>query len=173
MSGQGEKWTVVKQAPKDVLTSSMTSASSPTRVTRTILASNGGGRAVTISRQSSIVYDPTEHRFVNSSSAPNGVASLMKSETTQANASTRGKVQGTAFAENAGTRAANPASLRTAPARPAMTPPALHSGGHGSYSGSPSAVWNGGTSGNAISSTHTSTTGSSGSHPSGGGGRSH
>lgn len=169
VNGSGEKWSVVKQAPKDTLVNSMANASSPSRVTRTIMATNNGGRPVTISRQSSIMYDPTEHRFVNSNSAPNGVASLMNQ-----------KSEGSKMADNKlptstlipARNAAAVTPLRTAPPRPAMTPPMLHSAGNGRVSATPSAVWGGGgrASTAAVSSSHAST---GGSHPSGGGGRSH
>lgn len=66
----GENWKVVKNPPRSTLNETVLAASTaPTRVSRTILAGASGSRIVTVDRNSSIVYDPREHRFVNGNSA--------------------------------------------------------------------------------------------------------
>lgn len=166
ISAAGEEWSVLKQAPKDSLSGSLTAAPSPSRVTRTVLAGTGGSRAVTLSAGSSIVYDAKEHRFVNSANAPNGTANIANNEKgthgtviTDAKTLTPTTVVGNVPARN------NVVPLHTAAPRPAMTPPPASGGGvHGG------AVWNGRTGGSSMPSVHTST-GSSGAHPSSGGSR--
>jgi FecR protein len=67
----GEKWSVEKNPPKGLLFgTTFARTTQPTRVSRTILSSNTGSRPVTLSRDSSIVYDGQQHRFVNSNAAP-------------------------------------------------------------------------------------------------------
>lgn len=66
----GEKWETVKSPGREALSSSLVATSAPTRTVRSILEGNGGARAVSLSRDSSIVYDPVEHRFVTSNAAP-------------------------------------------------------------------------------------------------------
>jgi FecR protein len=169
VNGSAEKWSVVKQAPKDALSGGMTTTSSPTRVTRTVLAGNVGARAVTVSQSSSIVYDAKEHRFVNSSSAPNGVANLANHENPARFVNGAKLPTASAVVRNVPPRN-DIVPLRTAPPRPAMTPPPLVSGG-GGHASAASAVW-GGRSSASMPSVHSSTA-SSGAHPSGGGGSRH
>jgi FecR protein len=66
----GEKWSVEKNPPKGMpFGTTFARSTQPVRVSRTILSSNTGSRAVTLSRDSSIVYDGIQHRFVNSNTA--------------------------------------------------------------------------------------------------------
>jgi hypothetical protein len=59
------KWRVVKEPPREALTSKASPASAPARVARTVSSSEGVARmGATVGR--TIVYDPKEHRFVNS-----------------------------------------------------------------------------------------------------------
>jgi FecR protein len=62
-------WKVLKQPPHGALTSNVEVAGPPARLSRTVLARNTTSRAVTLSKDSSIAYDPREHRFVNTNSA--------------------------------------------------------------------------------------------------------
>src|SRR5262249_11043923 len=64
------KWSVVKQAPVEMLAPKTFGAStSPSRVSRTIPSSApGSNRVVTESHDSSISYDAVEKRYVNSGS---------------------------------------------------------------------------------------------------------
>lgn len=66
----GEKWSVEKNPPKGMpFGTTFARATQPVRVSRTILSSNTGSRAVTLSRDSSIVYDAKQHSFVNRNTA--------------------------------------------------------------------------------------------------------
>ena len=62
----GEKWEPLKSAPKEAFNNALTPTTAPVRISRTVLASGGGARVVSTSKDSSIAYDPKEHRFVNS-----------------------------------------------------------------------------------------------------------
>src|SRR4029077_801437 len=65
----GERWKVVKAPPRESLTNTAVAASAaPTRVSRTVLGGGSNARVVTLNRNSSIVYDAREHRFVNGAS---------------------------------------------------------------------------------------------------------
>jgi hypothetical protein len=66
VASAGEKWQVVSHPTREVFSpASRELAPAPAKVSRTILSSNSGSRAVTLSRDSSIVYDGAQHRFVN------------------------------------------------------------------------------------------------------------
>ena len=62
----GEKWGRLKSAPKEAFNNALTPTAPPVRVSRTVLESSGSARVVSTGKDSSIVYDPKEHRFVNS-----------------------------------------------------------------------------------------------------------
>jgi FecR protein len=70
----GQKWETVKSPPRDALTSSLVTTTAPVRTSRTTLEGSSGTRIVSLSHDSSIVYDPREHRFVNTNAAPSAVA---------------------------------------------------------------------------------------------------
>jgi hypothetical protein len=70
----GEKWKVLKALPRDTLTAQVAGTTPPSRVSRTVLSSNGNSRVVTTGRDSSIAYDPRGHRFVNSDAPPAAAA---------------------------------------------------------------------------------------------------
>lgn len=75
------KWSVVKQAPRDTLSAALAASSTaPTRVSRTLLNGSTGSRTVTVGRDSSIVYDRNDHRFVNTNSAPAAASATVKTE---------------------------------------------------------------------------------------------
>lgn len=65
-SEPGEKWQTLKSPPKDALSNSLVASAAPERVSRTVLAGAAGTRIVLRSKDSSIVYDPKEHRYVSS-----------------------------------------------------------------------------------------------------------
>jgi hypothetical protein len=166
VSGTGERWTVAKNPPRGALSATTLAATTrPTRVSRTILSGNSGSRAVTVSRDSSIVYEPGQHRFVNS----NEPLKVATEKETQAGTST---IKGTATtaAANGSVHVPNApaASHGTIPARPNITPPSRPSSGY-SHS-SRGATWGGSSSsassGSSLGSSHSSS-GSSG-HSSGG-----
>ncbi len=168
-----EKWSVMKQAPREALPSGLVASAAPPRVSRTIYAGNPTGRAATPVVGSSVTYDPQEHRFVNANNPPSGPTASREIKTPTA---TLGKdlppnarvIQPT---HTPSTPAAPRASL---PPRPAMTPPAHSSGAGSSQSSSGSsggrAGGGGGGSGGSSGSSSSSSSHPSGSSGGGGGG---
>jgi hypothetical protein len=65
-----QKWEALKSPPRDALSSGLVATTAPARSSRTILEGSSGARIVSHSANSSIVYDPGEHRFVNTNAAP-------------------------------------------------------------------------------------------------------
>jgi hypothetical protein len=70
----GGKWETVKSPTQEALTGGLVATTAPARTSRTILEGSSGTRIVSLSHDSSIVYDPHEHRFVNANTAPSSVA---------------------------------------------------------------------------------------------------
>jgi hypothetical protein len=72
----GQKWEAVKSPTQEALTGGLvaTATAAPARTSRTILEGSSGTRIVSLSHDSSIVYDPREHRFVNANTAPSSIA---------------------------------------------------------------------------------------------------
>jgi hypothetical protein len=183
------KWSVLRQAPGAAVGSAsrVSTLAPPARVSRTIVAGNSASssRSVPLGRQSSISYDPVEHRYVNSGNPP---ATVTQPATEHTNVA---RVPGTQVVGNnppaiggqgnrgvpIGARPVTPnvpatsnsARISTPPRAPAAPAPArtsgAPSGGGYSTSGGSSAgrgaTWGG---------SHPSSTGNGGSHPSGGGG---
>jgi len=139
----GESWKVLKAPPRESLMSTaVVTSAAPARVSRTIVGGGSNARVVTMDRNSSIVYDAREHRFVNGASA---------AQTTETkNAEKTDAKEGGLTSERAGqgrveTRTtvnmrvpATNARAATPPARVTMPPPARAS--TGSYGGG----WSGG-----------------------------
>jgi hypothetical protein len=129
-----EKWSVVKRAPRETLTSGLVASAAPPRVSRTMYAGNTTGRAATPVVGSSITYDPQEHRFVNANNPPNRANGAIASNEVK----TPTAIVGNDLPPNA--RAIQPANTPSTPAvpqaslppRPAMTPPPAHTSGGGS-----------------------------------------
>jgi len=184
----GAKWQAVKSAPREALGSSLVATTPPTRVSRTVLAANSGARVISFSKDSSISYDPHEHRFVNSNSSGTDAAAANAKEIRGANGSAA--VAGTERAANlngksvpsvsgAGSSARTPElphatrSASSVPPRNIAPPPApRYSGGGGSYGGRSSGGGGGSSYSGGGRSSAPSSSGSS-SHPSASGGRSH
>jgi hypothetical protein len=168
-STAGEKWTVVKNPPRGAITATTFAATSqPTRVSRTILSGNAGSRPVTISRDSSIVYDPAQHRFVNNGNTP---SKSLPEEAKQPGAVTAtGKTanETVAVGTDSHTTTAPQAERGAVPARPHISPPSPPSSRNSGHS-SGGAVWNGGASSmpSAASSSHTTSSAPAG-HSGGG-----
>lgn len=167
-----EKWSVMKQAPRETLTSGLVASAAPLRVSRTMYAGNTTGRAATPVFGSSITYDPQEHRFVNANNPPNSAITLneVKAPTALVGKDLPPTAKVIQPANTPSTPAVPRASL---PPRPPMTPPPAHTSGGGSSrssSGSSSEGAWGGSRGSGGSSGSSST---SSSHPSGGGGSAH
>jgi hypothetical protein len=164
----GDKWKVSKTPPRGALISSLAAAAPPTRVSRTVLAGTGGSRAVTVGRDSSISYDPREHRFVNNNAPPASTTAKTETQTESVakggveNASAPARVvakpsapgaivSGNAPAVPPAIRASTPppptsrASTPPPPARASITPPpARSSGGSGGSRGGEPARGSGG-----------------------------
>jgi FecR protein len=176
----GQKWETLKSPPREALNSGLVATSAPTRTSRTILEGGGGTRVVSLTHDSSIVYDPREHRFVNSNATPpssreggaiaekNGQGGLRNDHIL---AGTKNNPPGTP------TRVpVNPTSARSTapPSRSVPPPPAPRSsaaGGGGGYRGGSSTVGGGSSRGSSAPSApapHASAPA-----PSGGGGRPH
>jgi hypothetical protein len=66
----GDDWKTVKSVPRNTLSTNSVAAAPPERVSRTLVGGNLSAHVVTLDRNSSIAYDPLEHRFVNTNSAP-------------------------------------------------------------------------------------------------------
>jgi FecR protein len=134
----GEKWETLKSAPKDAFSNALAPTAPPARVSRNVLESSGGVRVVSTSRDSSIIYDPREHRFVNSNnaSAP-GEKVARESEKVSAGAASRDARVTVA--------AAPPVVRNVAPPRNSVPPPVpRYSGGERSSVGGGSAgSWGG------------------------------
>ena len=167
ISPGNEKWSVVKNAPPTALVSSGLAASSaPARVSRTILSGSAGSRSVTLSRESSIVYDPAGHRFVNGNSS-----AVVGRETTKTepNATVPGKVPLTSAPTVQTARTGQlPAARQAMPSRASFATPAP---ARTSGSSAGSAMWggsHGSSSGGSMGSLHGSSASSGSSHASGG-----
>ena len=180
---EGQKWSVEKKPGRNTLEATkFTSIPAPTRVSRTILTSNGGSRPVTVSRDSSIVYDGAQHRFVNGNAPPkvNTGAATANSEAAKGATATTGTQVGGRTANVPVVTRSNGGVMPTRSTN--MTPPRPPAGSVGtSHSGgTPGATWGGsghGSSGSSASSGSSRSSGASmgssgggASHASGGGG---
>ena len=144
----GEKWETLKSAPKEAFSNALTPTAPPVRVSRTVLESSGGARVVSTTRDSSIAYDPKEHRFVNS----NNASAAASSERVARGESEKVPAAGTASRNGNTTVAAAPPMARNvtpprnvAPPRNSVPPPVpRYSGGERSSVGGGSASsWGG------------------------------
>jgi len=144
----GEKWETLKSAPKEAFSNALTPTAPPVRVSRTVLESSGSARVVSTSRDSSIAYDPKEHRFVNSNNAtgaaPRERVARGESEKVPA-AGAAGRDSATAASANlpAARNITPPRSV--APPRNSVPPPVpRYSGGErGSVGGGSTGSWGG------------------------------
>ena len=66
----GQKWETLKSPPREAFSSGLVATTPPVRTSRTLIEGSSGTRIVSLSHDSSIVYDPREHRFVNTNAAP-------------------------------------------------------------------------------------------------------
>ncbi len=169
-----QKWQTLKSPPRGALSDSLAATGPPTRVSRNVPEASSGGRAVSLRKDSSIAYDPKEHRFVNTNApsaspaisekevrAENGKIAAAASE--HANATTAAQAESatagtTASATSSSSRTpAVPSATRSAtppPARAMVPPPAPSrssgssgergSAGTRSSGGSGGTYWSGG-----------------------------
>ncbi len=170
---RGQKWETLKSPPRESLSGSLVATGPPARVSRTVVEGKSGIRAVTLSKDSSIIYDPVGHRFVNTNSST-ASSSVNESEIRTENGRTSGAIAATASATLPRTLVAPPATrsaTSTPPARNTVPPPApRYSGGERSGSSGRGGSWSGSASPSRSSAGHSS---SSSSHSSSSGGHSH
>ena len=161
VASAGEKWSVMSRPSRESLTAmTMAPAPAPTRVSRTILSGNSGSRSVTLSRNSSIVYDPGQHRFVNN----NALAKVSNESGKAGNSDStvnRGKEGVVPIMVGGSTEKPNAPSIpRATVPRPSITPPSppastrSYGGGTWSRAGS-------GSGGSSMGSSHASSAGAS------------
>lgn len=173
----GQKWTTLKSPPREGFGTSVASTSPPARVTRMAMEGKSPAAAASFANNSTIAYDPLEHRFVNSSLS--AASSSVKGNEIR-NENGRGPAAGSTPAPAVPVRnPAAPAPARTAssvpPVRSMAPPPApRYSGGGSSASSGRSGGW-GGSSGSSSagsagrgSSPSASTSSAGASHPSSG-----
>jgi len=179
----GQKWETVKSPPREAVTSGLAATTAPVRTSRTILGGSGGTRVVSLSHDSSIVYDPREHRFVNTDAAPPSTREAQGIAEKNAPGGTRNDhiVAGPRNNQPSGAPARVPTAPISArstapPSRPSPSPPPApraSSGGGGGYrGGGTESVGGGGYRGSSAPSApapHASAPASGG----GGGGRPH
>ncbi|HVH70453.1 MAG TPA: DUF6600 domain-containing protein [Candidatus Dormibacteraeota bacterium] len=143
-SEPGEKWQALKSPPKDAFGNSLSPTTPPVRVSRTVAESNSGARVASMSKDSSISYDPKEHRFVNSNNTPN-LASL--GERASARERERANIPGTGDARNNMIRVPSTTARHTLspPPRNSVPPPVpRYSGGErSSVGGTSGGNWGG------------------------------
>ncbi len=169
----GQKWETLKSPPREGFGDSLVASGPPTRVSRTVVEGKSGIHVGSLGRDSSIAYDPSEHRFVNTSS-PAASSSINEKETLLE----RGRAAAAASTPNAvtpRTPAAPPAtrSASSPPPRNTVPPPApRYSGGERGSSSASSrrgSSWGGSASSSGSSSGRSSSSSStSSSHPSSG-----
>lgn len=160
----GEKWETLKSAPKEAFNNALTPTAPPVRVSRTVLESSGGARVVSTGKDSSIAYDPREHRFVNSNNTSGGASSekAARGERERVPAAGAANRDGNATASVTAPSARNVAPPRnTAPPRNSVPPPVPRYSGGGersSVGGGSGGSWSGsrssGTSSARSGSTH-------------------
>ncbi len=168
----GAKWSVSKNPPRNSLTATtFATTTQPARVSRTILSGASGSRSVTLSRDSSIVYDGNQHRFVNGNNTRTAAeeAKVPSAATAKAGNGTNAVVAG--GNSNHNTNQGTVSRSGAIPARPHINPPTPPSYGNSSH-GAAVGTW-GNTSASApattVSPSHSSAGSSAGGHAGGGG----
>jgi hypothetical protein len=164
----GQKWETLKSAPRESLSGSLVATTPPTRVSRTVVESNSGTRGASLGKDSSIAYDPREHRFVNTNS-PAVSSSINEKEILLEH----GRASAAGSPPTAVTPprvpAAPPAtrSASSPPARNTVPPPApRYSGGERGSSSGRGSTWSGSSASSSGSSAGRSSSSSSSSTPS-------
>jgi len=150
----GEKWETLKSAPKEAFNNALTPTAPPVRVSRTVLEGSGGARVISTSKDSSIAYDPKEHRFVNSNNASAEASSekVARSESEKVPAAATGRHDGNATVAVAPAARNITPPHNIAPPRNSVPPPVpRYSGGERSSAGGA-----GGSSGGSWGGSHSS-----------------
>jgi hypothetical protein len=180
-----QKWETLKSPPREALSSGLVATTAPVRTSRTLIEGSSGTRVVSLNHDSSIVYDPREHRFVNTNAAQSSAHDTAAIAGKNGPVESRNEhiVEGLRTNPPTGTTArvpSAPTSARVAapPSRSIPAPPAPRSSssGGGSYRGGGTESAGGGgsrsssSSASSASASHASAPASSGG---GGGGRPH
>jgi len=180
----GQKWSVEKNPGHNTLEPvRFATSSAPTRVSRTILTSSAGSRPVTVSRDSSIVYDGNQHRFVNGNVPGNvNTEAGTNADTVKSGASAQvGRSATTQPPVRPTNIPATSHGSNSAPPRPNIAPPrppagsvgTSHSGGAGgtaTWGGSHGSTGGSAASGSSRGSSGSAASAGAGSHGSSGGG---
>jgi hypothetical protein len=170
----GQKWETVKSPQRDAFSGGLVATTTPVRASRSLLEGSNGTRTVSLSHDSSIMYDPREHHFVNSNAATPAVREAEALGEKNGLSSTRGDhIAQNPATVTAARQPATPTLARSAaaPSRSIPAPPAARSSSSGGGSS--------GFTGGGASSRASSAPSSSASHASapssggGGGGRPH
>jgi hypothetical protein len=165
---RGQKWEALKSAPREDLSNGLVATGPPTRVSRTAVDGKSGIRVVSLGRDSSIAYDPHEHRFVNTNS-PAVSSAVNQKELHVQNGRTGADPTSTPLAGAPPRSPAAPPASRSAsfsPPRNSVPPPAPRYSGGSSSAGGRSGGWSGGSSSSSgTSSGRSSSSSASGSAP--------
>jgi hypothetical protein len=129
-SEPGEKWQTMKSAPKDAFSNGLVASSAPERVSRTVLQAASGTPIVSTSKDSSILYDPKGHRYVNSNTTPSSATREAKESLAQRERAASAAREGRNRVDVPRTTARNTA----APPRNNVPPPVPHYSGGGERS---------------------------------------
>jgi hypothetical protein len=171
-ASSGQKWETVKSPQRDALSGGLVATTAPVRTSRTLMEGSSGTRLVSLSHDSSIMYDPREHRFVNS----NAVTPSLRETETPAEKSGLGNTRNDQIGQNASAVTASrpPSTLARAAAPPSRSippPPAARSssGGGGGSAFSGEGASSHASSASSSSASHAAAPSSGG----GGGGRPH
>jgi len=137
----GANWKVLKQPPLEALTNSVAASAPPARLSRTVISGNTGSRVVTLSKDSSIAYDPHEHRFVNNGAPPQETrtetGTRARTENSQVGAAANTRVEKAGISMATVTRV--PAATLPHPPRTMTPPPAPRASAFGGDRGGSSA----------------------------------
>jgi hypothetical protein len=175
---RGQKWETLKSPPREIIGNNLAPSGPPARVSRTVDEGKSGVRVVSLGKDSSIVYDPREHRFVNTNS-PAASSSANEKLLHAENGKTGAAATSTPLAAAPPRSPAAPPVMRSAnstpPSRTSVPPPAPRYSGGGdrgtSSASSRGSSFGGGSSSSGASSSGRSSSSSSASSSSGGGSR--
>jgi hypothetical protein len=169
----GQKWETVKSPQRETLSGGLVATTAPVRTSRTLIEGSSGTRIVSLNHDSSIMYDPHEHRFVNS----NAASASVRDSGALAEKNMPGGARNDHIEQNTPSSTANRLASASAPARSAappsrsITPPPAprSSSGGSAYSGGSASSHASSSSASSGSASHASAPSSGG----GGGGRPH
>jgi len=122
-----ENWSVLKKGPTEAISSNLAATAPPSRVSRTIVAGTAGSRVITLGRDSSISYDPHEHRYVSNGHSPAATTNEGRTDSSRTEVTTH--ANGTQPANNLANGAVvQGATSSRMPAKPGIpgTPAAPH-----------------------------------------------